>query len=123
MPFTLQETDGVLRVTIHGAAPVAELHDLLTAIETFIKARSHWPDSLVDLRGIDLAKLGLTDLLGLAKRREALTPPNAFRTAMIADSPTVLGFARMFQSVNHNPAITLELFQTLEAAEAWLAGC
>lgn len=121
MPFTLQEEDGVLRVTINGNVLAAELHDLLTAMESFVVARAHWPDNLVDLRGIDLASLGFTDILGLAKRREALKPPNAFRTAMVADSPIVLGFARMFQSVNHNPAITLELFQTLEAAEAWLA--
>lgn len=122
MPFTLEEDGEFLRVRLQGHVPGKELHEVLTAMETLVRGRARWPDNLVDLRGIDLSDLDFADVRSLAKRRQALKPPHPFRTAMVADGPLVMGFARMFQTVNDNPAITLEIFRSIETAEAWLTG-
>ena len=119
MPYALNEHDGVIRVTLQGTVSGAELHELITEMEQLVEGRSAWPDSLFDLRGVELT-LGITDMMGLARRREATKPPHAVRTAFVADSALLTGFARMFQSTNHDPNVTIEVFSDLEAAQAWL---
>src|SRR5262245_3937648 len=121
MPHVISEKAGVLRVKVTGVITVTELHQMLDELDAILKDRTRWANNLMDLRGVDLSGLGFVDMMSLAKRRMAVQPPNPIRTAFIADSPTVIGFVRMFQSLNHNPSISSELFDDVAAAEKWLA--
>jgi hypothetical protein len=121
MPYSYEEVRGVLRVTLKGALTSEELHNFITEMEELLQKRKKWPDNLLDLRTVELKKLGFTDMMSFAKRRESVVPPHAIRTALVAESPVITGFARMFQSMNNNPKITVEVFPTLAAADAWLA--
>ena len=121
MPITYSHDGGLLRVRAAGVITVAELHAMVTEMEQRFLSAKKWPDNLLDLTGIDLSGLGLLDMMSLAKRRESVKPPHAIRTAIVADSPTVTGFARMFQSINTNPDITVQVFESVADAEAWLA--
>jgi hypothetical protein len=121
MPYSYEEVRGVLRVTLKGALTSEELHNFITEMEELLKKRKKWPDNLLDLRTVELSKLGFTDMMSFAKRRDSVIPPHAIRTALVAESPVITGFARMFQSMNNNPKITVEVFPTLAAADAWLA--
>ena len=121
MPYSYEEARGVLRVTLKGKVTAPELHDFLDELETLVLERQEWPDNLLDLREVDLSGLGFMDMLGFSKRRKGATPPNPIRTALVAVSPTIIGFARMFQNMNKSAQITVEVFPTLEAANAWLA--
>lgn len=103
-----------------GTLSAAELHGSLDEADRLLAASARWPDSLVDLRGVELSALGFTDIMSVAKRRESITPPNPIRTAIVADSPTLMGFARMFQSLNHNPNITMRVFGDMDEAVTWL---
>jgi hypothetical protein len=47
---------------------------------------------------------------------------NPVKTAIVAPKPVHVGFARMFQILTDHPQIIVEVFATVVAAEAWLAG-
>ena len=121
MPYSVSEEKKFLRFTVTGAVTGSELRKLIDDSESMLKERAHWPNTLLDMRGIELSGLGLTDMLSLSKRRVSIRPPNPIRTAFVADSATVSGFVRMFQNLNRDPAITTELFEDVSAAEKWLA--
>lgn len=120
MPYSIQETPLGLRIAYAGTLNAAELHASLDESEGMLANAQQWPDHLIDLRGVELSALGFPDILSVAKRRESITPPNAIRTAIVADSPTLRGFARMFQSLNNNPNITIQVFGDVSDAEGWL---
>lgn len=120
MAYSMQEEGNVLRAEFSGALSGSELHAFLDEVDAQLGPRDSWPHNLLDLRRVDLSSLGFGDVMSIAKRRESITPPNAIRTAILADSPTLIGFARMFQSLNHNPNITIQVFSDLAAAETWL---
>jgi len=56
----------------------------------------------------------------LARTRKAFGPRNPFRTALVAVSALQQGYARMFQTLNDHPMITVRVFDSIAAAEAWL---
>src|ERR1041384_4888983 len=117
MPYTIREDPGLVRVNMTGARTAVELHAMLTDTDAMLRDRPVWPDNLFDMRGMEAAELGFTEVLSLARRREAVTPPNPIRTAFVAEAPSMVGYVRMFQHLNHNPLITSRIFSTVEDAE------
>jgi len=120
MPITFSHDGDLLRVRAGGVITAAELHSMVTEMEGRFLSAKKWPNNLLDLTGIDLGGIGFMDMMSLAKRREGVKPPHPIRTAIVADSPTVTGFARMFQSLNNNPDITVQVFDSVADAEDWL---
>jgi hypothetical protein len=120
MPYSHREVNGVFRIVLSGAVSVEEIDRMASEMEAAMAGRSEWPDNLFDLRNVDLSGLGFVDMMSLAKRIAATAPPHPYRTAIAGESQVVIGFARMFQSLNLNPSITIEVFESIEAAEAWL---
>ena len=51
---------------------------------------------------------------------QGFRPRNPFRTALVAVSALQQGYARMFQTLNDHPMITVRVFDSIAAAEAWL---
>ena len=105
---------------MHGVMTGDEFHQFAGQMSALMATRSRWPNNLIDLRAVEPSRLSFNDVLSLAKIREAVTPPNPIRTALVAGSPAMIGFARMFQSLNHNPSIAIEVFTDVAAAERWL---
>ena len=120
MPYSVMDDGVVLRATFSGVITGEEIHAFAGEIATLLATRARWPNNLVDLRAIELNRLSFNDLLSLAKLRAAVTLPNPIRTALVAEAPAVIGFARMFQTLNHHPSITIEVFTDVAAAERWL---
>jgi hypothetical protein len=120
MPYSIDEEGGVLRARFVGALTGTELHAFIDEVDAKLAPRPQWPNNLIDLRAVELSALGFTDMMSIAKRREAIQPPSPIRTAILADSPALTGFARMFQSLNHNPNITIQVFSDAAEAESWL---
>lgn len=120
MPYTCDERDGVLWIRCEGEMSEIDLHALISEMQAMVDDRPQWPDNLLDLRGVELVGVGFGEVMSLARRREKIAPPNPIFTALVADAPIVIGYARMFQSLMHNPSITVNLFSTIEAGVEWL---
>ncbi|MEY4095410.1 MAG: hypothetical protein RLZZ53_2609 [Acidobacteriota bacterium] len=120
MPFSIRREPSLLRLEYTGTLTGAELHSSLDALDQEQRASSPWPNTLADLRGVELNQLSFPDMMSVAKRRDTVAPANPIRTALVADSPTVLGFCRMFQSLMQNPNIAVQVFTDIDEAVAWL---
>ncbi len=55
-----------------------------------------------------------------SEQRRHLHIPQATRAALVAKTPVVRDMARVFQLLNRNPNLEMEIFDTEAAARAWL---
>jgi len=78
------------------------------------------PDRLIDLGPSTTLAIGFNDIANLAQLRRTMTLANTIRTALIVHSTAQQGYARMFQTLNDHPSITIAVFFDGAAAEAWL---
>lgn len=78
------------------------------------------PDRMVDMSGVVATGLAFTLAMEVARHRRVQVFPNAFRSAILAPTHDIIGFARIFQVLSNNPQIDVKLFTTLADAEEWL---
>lgn len=115
MPCAFLEKDGVMRIMLQGAISGQQLHQLIDESEALLGARQQWPDALIDLVAMDASALGFLDMMSLSGRRPRVRPAHHVRLAVVSDSAMFTGAARMLGA---HPAVKVELFSTLDAAEA-----
>jgi hypothetical protein len=122
MPYTITMESAFLRIVFSGAVTDRELllvADDLVAIE---RRSAITPHRLSDLSAMIEPYLTYPAIRALAERRKAQPIANPIKSALVAPRPIQLGLARMFQTLNEHPQIAIEIFSTVEAAEAWLRG-
>jgi len=73
-----------------------------------------------DLRPAVRLDIDFNGVAALAAERVRRSFPNSFKSAIIAPDPARFGFARMFQTLNDNPQITLAIFRDEPEALAWI---
>jgi len=99
--------------------------DLTSVMQSMIELESHispTPNRLVDFEPSATLAIGFADMANVAHVRRTLAPANPIRTAIVVHSPTQQGYARMFQTLNDHPLVTIAVFSDRAAAEAWLDG-
>jgi hypothetical protein len=95
----------------HGAIDVAELE----------KSSALIPHRIGDLRPVDRLEIDFFGVLALADDRRWRRFKNPFKTAIIAPDLARYGFARMFQTLNDHPQITIAIFEGEAEAVNWLS--
>lgn len=121
MPCEVQWEGRWLRARLVGLITEA---DLLALQATFSRIEAECeviPNRLVDLRNMTTSAATSDAVREFATARRQQKFPNAFRTAIVTDNTLQLGYARMFQIVNDNPAITMRIFTEEIAAREWVA--
>lgn len=121
MPFSISSGDAVMRIVLSGTLVPEELVRMADALAEAEGAAAVCPHRVTDLTGLTRFEIGFNDMSGLARRRRELSPANPIRSAIVAATPVQLGFARMFQTLNDHPQITMRIFPDLDGALAWLA--
>jgi hypothetical protein len=120
MPYTLTREPTFLRIVVHGAITPQDFHALAQDLAGIEKPDAIAPNRLLDLSAVTAPYLTYPDLQAFAARRIAQALPNPVKLAIMAPRPILLGFARMYQTLNQHPQITIEIFATVDAAETWL---
>lgn len=64
--------------------------------------------------------LNYAKIAAVASIRRAAPLKNAVKSAIVAPQPIQYGFARMFQTLNDNPRINLQVFSDRASAMEWL---
>jgi len=121
VPFTLRYQDGLIRVRLQGTMSAADLAGLAAAAQEAEDSLSPLPDYLTDLTGVTRLDIGFAQVFELAQRRLERVFPNSFRSALVAGTPAQLGIARMYQTLNDHPQVTVRIFPDVAGALAWLA--
>jgi hypothetical protein len=89
----------------------------LEALETSLPVAPH---RLADLSPALVVDLDFVEMNTFAAKRRAAKLKNPVKSAIVAADAVQFGFARMFQTLNSNPDIRVEIFQNEETALAWL---
>ena len=110
----------IIRVTLSGVLTDQDLADIATAAADIERDRDPVPPRLTNMTGVTEMKIGYPDVKALADRRRLLAFPNDFKSAIVVGTPVQRGMARMFQTLNDNPRITIQIFDDETAALAWL---
>jgi hypothetical protein len=121
MPFSISFRDGVLRLVLSGTITPEELGPMADALVEAEARAAVCPHRVTDFRPVARFDLGFDDVSALARRRRVQPPPNPIRSAVVAATPVQVGFARMLQTLNDHPQITMRIFPDMDGALAWLA--
>jgi hypothetical protein len=78
-------------------------------------------DRIADLCPVETFAVNFLAVSDLAKKRRDKRYGRTVKSALVADRPVAVGFARMYQTILNNPDIDVRIFPTLDQAVAWLA--
>jgi hypothetical protein len=119
--FDAKITSGMVFLTFRGqvtAEDIRDMTDLLKRIE--IEARVS-PDRMADLSLIEGISLNFSVITNYATARRTASLRNKVKAAIVAPHPLQYGFARMFQTLNDNPDIIMEIFTDKDSGLAWIS--
>ena len=120
MAFDQTITNGIVCLTFHG---ILDAEDLRRGAELFARMEADLepsPNRMADLSSVDRMDVDFGAVEALAAVRRIAPLKNKVKSAIIAPKPVLYGFARMFQTLNDNPAITLKIFRDRDMGWAWL---
>lgn len=120
MPYEIRVQDGLIRIRFHGVVVDSELADFGDSLLALEAGLPLLPDRIADFTDVTQMRFGFPAMLELAERRKNRTLPNRIRTAIIATDGVRFGYARMFQTLNDHPQVTIAIFRDLETALGWI---
>jgi hypothetical protein len=120
MSYRLTNEEHFLRLELFDALTRQDLESLFEEFETIERERVPAPHRLCDTTRLERREIQWNDYMSLAARRSQAVLPNPVKSAIVVTSLVNMGFARMFQQVNNNPQIEVRIFDSEDAAVAWL---
>lgn len=120
MAVEFDKRDGVLHLNIFGTLTDLDLHAIAEWTEQAERETPTVPSRIVDMTQVERMEVGFQEIWSLAHRRMDVSLANAVRTAIVTQTPVQRGMARMFQTLNSHPQISIQLFEGIDAAERWL---
>jgi len=121
MPYVISSEGGILYITFSGVVGEDDLGNMTASMIELESTCEVIPHRITDLTNVSHVDLDFSSILDLAKRRMAMILPNAIKSAIVVSRPDHMGFARMFQTVNRHPKITIRIFPEMDGARAWIA--
>ncbi len=121
MAFDSKIAQGIVYLTFRGyvtAEDIRDMVDLLTKIETEAKVS---PDRMADLSSIEGISLNFSAIIDYSANRRKAPLRNKVKAAIVAPHPLQYAFARMFQTLNANPEINMEIFADKDSGLAWIS--
>jgi hypothetical protein len=120
MTIEAELTEELLVMRCTGALTASDLRPMPALTAAFDASRAVTPNRLIDLRGVQSFEVGFAELLDFVRARRDAPLSGPTRTAFVTAGTVQYGMARMFQSLNDNAHITVEIFDDPAAARAWL---
>jgi len=120
MPFELTVKSGYFLVRCYG---IVSPDDLVAMVQRAIEVESVHPDGIdriADFRDVEVFNIQYATVSDFAKARRQQAFPRTVKSAIVADRPVAVGFARMYQTILNHPQIELCIFSTMEEAVAWV---
>lgn len=121
MPFEITKHRSYMLATFSGVLTAEDLTRLGDEVEIVEDSVPVSMDRITDLTHVEKFEIGFPAVSNLAERRKKRVFTRPVRSALIAREPVQVGLARMFQTLNDNPMIEVQLFRSIEEAETWFA--
>ena len=112
--------DNILFQTLPEVLTISDALLLVKEMDSIDNGYSVMPNRLVNFQGTKSFQGDFGTVLGVAEQRERKKFPNHFKSALLVANTFQLGFARMFQTLDDNPQITMKIFMDESKAIEWL---
>jgi hypothetical protein len=89
-------------------------------LEIIEKQYSIVPNFIVNLKNVETFNGDYHSIQKLASQREEIKFPNNILEAILVSNDFQLGFARMYQTFNNNPQVTIKIFKDEAKAIEWI---
>jgi len=110
----------IIRLTMSGALTPQDLIGIMRDADEIEKDMDPVPDRISTMTAVTDVQVGYPEVRAFAWHRRKIQFPNVFRSAIVASTPVQRGIARMFQTLNDNPQIVIQIFDDEATALAWL---
>ena len=121
MSFEIRTDRPNLEIRIFGVFTNDDLRQLAIEARRIEAAENPVRHRITDTRGVTELACDFRGVAAFAEDRRRCAFPNAFKSAIIAPDVAHFGFARMFQTLNDHPMISIAIFPDEERALAWLS--
>ena len=121
MAFAITFEEPILMIRFANTFTDADFRALAVEADRIEGSFDVVPHRLADLRPVTRLEITFKGVLEFAEQRLRRTFPNAFKSAIVAGDLAQFGFARMFQTLNDHPQISIAIFPDEAAATQWLA--
>jgi hypothetical protein len=120
MPYQIIEEPRFVRLVFTGDITPLDLVALDADMAALARNRPVVMNTLADFSQVVDYAITYADMLTYTERRRTQRFANSIKSAVVAPRPVQVGFARMYQTLNTNPQVEIQIFATLAEAEAWL---
>ena len=120
MPFSIKVLDDHVHIDWYGVLSNEDLHYIGSKLPEIAKKLGHAPDVLHTFDKVTEATMKPWDAFQHSLRREDTRLANKARSAAVAKTEKVRAMALLFQQLNRNPHIEMEIFPSEAEALAWL---
>jgi len=112
--------DGILFITFPETLSDNDFRLVNEEFENIEKQYSVVPNFIVSLNNVKTFNGDYHSVQKLATQRAEITFPNKILEAILVTNDFQMGFARMYQIVNNNPQLTVEIFKDEAKAIEWI---
>jgi hypothetical protein len=112
--------DGILFVTFPETLSDNDFRLINEEIEIIEEEYSVVPNFIVSLNNVKTFNGNYYSVQKLAKQRTEKIFPNNIIEAILVTNDFQMGFARMYQTVNDNPQLTIKIFKDEAKAIEWI---
>jgi hypothetical protein len=120
MPYEMSMDGAVLRIRLYDTLSAADLRRLASDVLDLEARVDPTPPRVTDFTGLTRFEVGFSEMLTFVERRRDSPPRQPIRSALLVDSDVQFGMARMFQTLNDHPLVTVEIFRDAATALAWV---
>lgn len=120
MPVTHRIEERLVTIELQGGLSMAELLQAVQDLQALEASLDPTPDRLILVDAITTFEFNFDRMETLGEMRRKAVIRNPVRSAIVAGNDLQYGMARMFQSLNSHPNITVEVFRQESQARLWL---
>jgi len=120
MAYTIALESDLIRTTLSGTLIPQDLTDIMRDADDIERDLDPVPNRITTATAVSDIQVGYKEVKAFAWHRREIRFPNVFWSAIVVNAPVQRGIARMFQTLNDNPQIVIEIFDDEAAALAWL---
>ena len=120
MPITTQFNGEFIATQMTGVVTLQDLLAHADEIEALESGLPVTPHRIANLTAGTVGDFSYVEMDAYIAKRRAVRLKNPVKSAIVVGDAVQFGFSRIFQTLNNNPDIRVEIFQGEEAALAWL---
>jgi hypothetical protein len=120
MAYAMTMDGALLRIRLYETLSDEDLRGLADEVLQLEANCVPTPARVTDLTDLERIDVGFREMLAFVQRRHASPPRQPIRSALVVATEVQYGIARMFQTLNDHPLVSVEIFRKESDALDWV---